>query len=208
MSTSTPEPDGRPAGPGREPSPEPGAEPGAAPTAQPTEEMAPIEHSPAPASSPVATHVAPSPSVLERVRENRMGALAAALFVALAVALLLAVLVPDEPNLFASVLLGLLLTAAVGFTVRVTSRSRGLLAQATAFVATVVGVHVLAVTGAIDGLGPAGLLERVGLSGPGYDDALLAALATPAVSAGGVLAGLVAAIVAGWGRRDPGEPLL
>ncbi|WP_062311993.1 hypothetical protein [Demequina rhizosphaerae] len=176
---------------------------GSAPAAEPAAPAAPAAEPVAPAAAPVASST--SPSVLERVRTNRVGPLAAALTVALVVALLLAILVPSEPNLYASVLLGLLLTAAVGFTTRYLSREHGLLTQLTAFVATVIGVHIMAVTGSIDGVvsGGAGqLLELIGASGPGFDDALLAALATPAVTTGGILAGLVAAIIAGWGPRD------
>ncbi|WP_062524673.1 hypothetical protein [Demequina rhizosphaerae] len=178
---------------------------GSAPAAEPAAPAAPAAEPAAPAAAPVASSTSTSPSVLERVRTNRVGPLAAALTVALVVALLLAILVPSEPNLYASVLLGLLLTAAVGFTTRYLSREHGLLTQLTAFVATVIGVHIMAVTGSIDGVvsGGAGqLLELIGASGPGFDDALLAALATPAVTTGGILAGLVAAIIAGWGPRD------
>ncbi|MDN4474958.1 hypothetical protein QQX09_03700 [Demequina sp. SYSU T00192] len=195
----------------RTPAPEP-EEPGV-PAEQPAAEPAATAEMPAaaepapgaPAAAPAASSV--PPSVLERVRSNRTGPLAAALLVALVVALLLAILVPSEPNLYASVLLGLLLTAAVGFTTRYLSREHGLITQATAFVATVLGVHVMAVTGSIDGVvsGGAGqLLELIGASGPGFDDALLTALATPAVTTGGILAGLVAAIIAGWGPRGRG----
>ncbi|MDN4482705.1 hypothetical protein [Demequina lignilytica] len=157
---------------------------------------------PAPPAPTEAIPAAGAPSVLERMRRNRMGSLVAALVVGIAVGLLLAVLVPSEPNLYAMVVLGALITAAVGFTVRYLSRSRAIGAQAVAFVGTVVGIHVMAVTGAVDGIGAGRLLDMIGLDGPGFDDALLAALATPAVSTGGVLAGLVAAIIAGWGPRE------
>ncbi|WP_062518652.1 hypothetical protein [Demequina silvatica] len=147
------------------------------------------------------------PSVLERVRRNRVGALAAGLGVAVVVALLLAILVPGEPNLYASALLGLLVTAAVGFTVRYLAVDRGWAGQGAAFLATVIGVHLMGVTGTLNGLGSGrgagrGMMAQLGFSGIGFDDALLAALATPAVSTGGVLAGLVAAVIVGWGPRD------
>ncbi|WP_062298520.1 hypothetical protein [Demequina maris] len=189
------------------PEPEEGAvEEAPAPEAAPTAEMPagqPAPEAAPPAPAPAASSV--PPSVLERVRANRVGPLAAALTVAVVVALLLAILVPSEPNLYASVLLGLLLTAAVGFTTRYLSREHGLLTQLTAFVATVIGVHLMAVTGSIDGVASGGagqLLELIGASGPGFDDALLTALATPAITTGGIIAGLVAAIIAGWGPRD------
>lgn len=161
----------------------------------------------APASStgavPLAqpAHAAPRPSVLERVRENRMGPAAATLGVGLVVALLLAVLVPGSPNLYASLVLGLLVTAAVGFTARTLAGERGWEGIATAFLSAVIAVHVLAVTGTVNGAGPGELLEQIGVQGPGFDDAILAALATPPVSTGGLLAGLVAGLIAGWGRR-------
>lgn len=141
------------------------------------------------------------PSFLERLRRNRMGALTASLTVGLVAGLLLAVLVPSKPNLYAMVLLGLLITAAVGFTVRYLATCHGLRTQATAFLGAVVGIHVMAVTGTVNGTADGGVVAMLGLEGPGFDDALLAALATPAVSTGGLLAGLVAAIIAGWGTR-------
>ncbi|WP_062467027.1 hypothetical protein [Demequina maris] len=187
------------------PEPEDGAvEEAPAQEAAPTAEMPAGQPAPAPEPAAPAASSVP-PSVLERVRSNRVGPLAAALTVAVVVALLLAILVPSEPNLYASVLLGLLLTAAVGFTTRYLAREHGLLTQLTAFVATVIGVHLMAVTGSIDGVASGGagqLLELIGASGPGFDDALLTALATPAITTGGIIAGLVAAIIAGWGPRD------
>ncbi|WP_062305144.1 hypothetical protein [Demequina subtropica] len=154
--------------------------------------------------APVASSA--PPSVLERVRSNRTGPLAAGLGVAFAVALLLAVLVPNVPNLYALTVLGLLLTAAVGFTVRYLSHERDLMAQGAGFIATLLGIHIMGVTGTIDttGSGLDGLLGLIGAEAPGFDDALLGALATPAVSAGGVLCGLIAAIIVGWGPRDRG----
>ncbi|WP_062517682.1 hypothetical protein [Demequina gelatinilytica] len=164
--------------------------------AAPTPEVVPAE--PAPAASSVP------PSLLEKVRSNRTGPLAAGLGVAFAVALLLAVLVPNVPNLYALTVLGLMLTAAVGFTVRYLSHERDLKAQAVGFVATLLGIHIMGVTGTIDttGGGLDGLLGLIGAEAPGFDDALLGALATPAVSAGGVLCGLIAAIIVGWGPRE------
>lgn len=162
---------------------------------------------PAPAMPPPAP---PSPSVLGRLRGNRMGAVLGALIVALVVGVLLSVLVPDSQLLLALVLLGLGEAAAVGFTVRYLSECRGLKTQLTAFVLTAIGVHVLATTGMInqqignlgDVAGPLG--GGLG-SGFGWDDAVLVALATPAVSTGAVVCGLVAAIIAGWGPRGEGH---
>jgi len=162
----------------------------------------PFAPGPAAAAGTPRAHAAAQPSVLERVRMNAVGPLAAGLGVALVVALLLAVLIPDEPNLYAFTVLGLLLTAAVGFTVRYLSHHRGLMSQVTAFVSTVIGLHVMAVTGVVDGLAGGGVVAELLDRGPGFDDALLAALATPAVSTGGILCGLVAAIIVGWGDRE------
>lgn len=161
---------------------------------------------------PVATVGVPAPqtpSVLERLRRNRMGAVLGGLIVALAVALLLSVLVPDTNLLLALGILGLAEAFAVGFTVRYLSGCRGLRHQITAFVLATAGVHVLATTGIVNQkLGDVSALLSGGFggsgggSGLGWDDALVGAFATPAVSTGAVLCGLVAAIIAGWGVRD------
>ena len=101
------------------------------------------------------------------------------------------------------VLLGTLVLAAVGFTVRYLSDSRGFVdAQVPAFLGTVFGVHVMAVTGAVSGANFPMFGSLLNIEGPGFDDSLLVALATPAVSSGAIFAGLVAAIIAGWGTRD------
>lgn len=79
---------------------------------------------------------------------------------------------------------------------------RGLPTQTVAFVSTLVGVHLMAVTGSLNGAGGGGLAGLISLPTLGWDDALLAALATPLFSTGAIVAGLVAAIIAGWGPRD------
>lgn len=156
-----------------------------------------------PAASPITDEVPTAAytdrSVLGRVRANRTGALLASLVVALAVGLLLSVLVPSEPNVLALIILGTLEAAAVGFTVRYLSVCRGLRAQVTALVVAGLGVHLMTVTGSVDSSLPS--LPGLG-SGIGFNEALLAALATPPISAGTLLAGLVAAIIAGWGQRS------
>lgn len=192
---SAPEPD---------PTPQPASAPADLPPSVPPAADVPGTE-PAATTQPVPTAASSlPPSVLDRVRDNRMGPLAAALGVALLVALLLAVLVPNRPNLYAMTVLGLLLTAAVGFTVRYLSRERGLRAQAAALIATAIGLHVMGVTGTLDGAGSGerGMVSLLGIEGPGFDDALLGALATPAVSTGGVVCGLIAAIIVGWGPRS------
>lgn len=174
--------------------------PASAPQPDPTPEPAAATPPPAP----------PAPSVLGRLRGNRMGAVLGGLIVALVVGALLSVLVPDSQLLLELALLGLGEAFAVGFTVRYLSECRGIKTQLTAFVLTAIGVHVLATTGMVnqqignleDLAGPLG----GGLaSGLGWDDALLTALATPAVSTGAVICGLVAAIIAGWGPRGEGH---
>lgn len=153
---------------------------------------------------------APAPSVLERLRRNRMGAVLGGLIVAIAVALLLSVLVPDSNLLLALALLGLAEAFAVGFTVRYLTDGRGWTTQATAFVLAAIGVHVMVTTGMVNqAIGNVGSLlggvlgkDSGAASGLGWDDAVVAALATPSVSTGAVVCGLIAAIIAGWGPRS------
>lgn len=137
-------------------------------------------------------------SILDGVRANPMGPAAVGLAVAIGIGLLLSVLVPSDPNTLALVILGVLLSAAVGFSMRYLSVLRNAARQLEALVITVIGVHVMSVTGALGGDVP--LLSQLGVSGPGFNEALLAALATPPVSTGGLIAGIVAAIIVGWGR--------
>jgi hypothetical protein len=143
-----------------------------------------------------------APSSLDRVRANRMGPVAAALIIGGVVGLLLSMLVPSHPNVWALALLGTLVAAAVGFGVRYLSLTRSWAAIVPAFLGTVLGVHLMAVTGTVNSLGFEKLPSMLNISGPGFDDSLLAALATPAVSTGTILAGLIAAIIAGWGPRE------
>ncbi len=161
--------------------------------------------------APVVTRAPESPSVLERLRRNRMGAVLGGLIVALALAGLLSVLVPDSNLLLALAILGLAEAFAVGFTVRYLSGCRGVRHQLTAFVLATIGVHLLATTGIVNQkLGDLGALFSGPLagagggggSGLGWDDALVGALSTPSVSTGAILCGVVAAIIAGWGMRD------
>jgi hypothetical protein len=183
------------------------------PSATPTPESTPqpVATTPPPVA-PTPQPVHPSPSVLGRLRNNRMGAVLGGLIVALVTGALLSVLVPDSQLLLALGLLGLGEAAAVGFTVRYLSDYRGLTTQLAAFVLTVIGVHVLATTGIVNqqlsNLGDlAGFLGDGLGSGLGWDDALTGALATPAVSTGAVLCGLIAAIIAGWGPRGEARVL-
>lgn len=167
------------------------------------------EPEPAPASADSsAVHADPAPhdggrrqhSILDSVRANPMGPVTAGLIVAIAVGLLLSVLVPNDPSVLAMVILGTLLAAAVGFAVRYLSAvpERGLRRQLEALIATAVGVHLMSVTGTVGGEIP--LLSDLGAAGPGFNEALLVAFATPAVSTGALLAGLTAAIIVGWAR--------
>lgn len=156
---------------------------------------------PAPEPTPEPTVVV-APSVLDRVRANRMGPPAVGLAVAILVGLLFSVLVPREANVLALILLGTLVAAAVGFSVRYLSLSRGLATQTVAFVSTLVGVHLMAVTGSVNGAGGGGIGGIVKLPIAGWDDALLVALATPMFSTGTILAGLIAAMIAGFGPRS------
>lgn len=159
--------------------------------------------------SVTAPVVAPSPSILERLRRNRMGAVLGGLVMSIAVALLLSIFVPDSNVLLALAVLGLAESFAVGFTVRYLTVCRGWTTQLTAFVLATIGGHVLATTGMVNqAIGNvsslvSGLLRQGGgaAAGLGWDDAVISALATPAVSTGAIVCGLVAAIIAGWGVR-------
>ena len=168
-----------------------------APEAPAASAPAPAPAAPAPEATPPVRH---ERSFLDRVRANRVGPVTAGLAVAIIVGLLLSVLVPGDPNLLAMVILGTLLSAAVGFTVRYLATGASLLLQAETFLVTVVGVHLMGVTGLVGGELP--LLSQLGVDGPGFDEGLLAALATPPVSTGGLLAGVVSAIIVGWGERS------
>jgi len=176
------------------------------PTPEPVEPVA----TPAPADEVAMEEVVveqtivyvPAPSYLDRLRMNRMGPLAAALVIGGLVGLLLSMLVPSPANIWALMLLSVLVSAAVGFGVRFLSVTRSWGAQVPAFLGTVLGVHLMAVTGTVNGIGFGNLPAMLKISGPGFDDALLAAFATPAVSMGTILAGLIAAIIAGWGPRN------
>lgn len=150
------------------------------------------------ATDPAAPTAAASPSILERVRRVPMAPAAATLGVALVVGLLLSFLVPDEPGALALIVLGAALAAAVGFTARTLTRVADGWSLATAAVSATFGAHIMAVTGAVGGQNEA--LVLLGAEGPSFNDALLAALATPPVSAGTLLAGAVAALIVGWAR--------
>lgn len=166
---------------------------------------------PVPEASPAAAPVTPPPSVLERLRRNRMGAVLGGLVVAIALGLLLSIFVPDEHLLLALVVLGLAEAVAVGFTVRYLTVSRGLDTQLTAFALTAIGVHLMVTTGMVNqAIGDVGSMvgdllgqgagPRSGAgSGLGWDDAVITALATPTMSTGAIVCGLIAAIIAGWG---------
>ena len=85
---------------------------------------------------------------------------------------------------------------------RALSPERSTLDMIAAFVLTGVGVHVASVAGTI--ASAEGPWTMVG-AGIGLDDALLAALAMPAVSVGLVVSGLISAIVVGWGARGKAQ---
>lgn len=136
-------------------------------------------------------------SILDGVRANPMGPVTVGLGIAIGIGLLLSVLVPAEPNVLAMSILGVLLAAAIGFSMRYLSGQHNVVRQIEAFVVTVIGIHVMAVTGSLNIDLP--FLSQFGVSGPGFNETVLAALATPPVSTGGLIAGVVAAIIVGWG---------
>ena len=137
-------------------------------------------------------------SAIEHVRRTPMAPAAVALGVGVIAGLVLSFLVPDDPGAFAMLVLGAAVTAAVGFTVRFLVRDVRPFTLGVAAVSAGLGVHVMGVTGSLQGSLP--LLDQVGVGGPGFNDALLAALAVPPFSAGALMAAAVAAIIAGWGR--------
>lgn len=138
-------------------------------------------------------------SVLDGVRANPMGPVTVGLGIAIGIGLLLSVLVPSEPNALAMTILGVLLAAAIGFSMRYLSAGPNVARQIEALVVTVIGVHIMSVTGALNIDLP--VLSQLGMSGPGFNETVLAALATPPVSTGGLIAGVVAAIIVGWGSQ-------
>ncbi|WP_084129294.1 hypothetical protein [Demequina sp. NBRC 110055] len=145
-----------------------------------------------------ATTASASPSVLERVRRMPMAPAAVVLGLALVLGVLLSFLVPDDPDALALLVLGAAVAAATGFTARTLSRTADAWSLATSAVAAIFGVHVMAATGIVGGENEA--LSMIGAAAPSFNEALLAALATPPVSAGTLLAGAVAALIVGWGR--------
>ena len=177
------------------------AEPATEPIAAP-EQSTGGDASAAPAGEVQASSAPRSRSILDSVRGNRMGPLVASLTVAVLVGLLLSVLVPDEPGALALTILGALVAAAVGVTVRYLSEGERTRHQVEAFLAAGVGVHLMSVTGMVGGDLP--VVSELGIDGPGFNEALLVALASAPVSTGGLLAGLTAAIIVGWGPRRDG----
>jgi hypothetical protein len=125
-------------------------------------------------------------SFLEVLRRNRVGNLVSGLVVMFAAALLLSAAVPSDLNIVIEILLILLLAAAVGFAVRVTSPDQGVGTLVTAAFLAGVGTPILFVTG----------------SDPGsFGTALLASFGSGYLQVAAALAAIVAVICAGWGKR-------
>jgi len=125
-------------------------------------------------------------SFLEVLRRNRVGNLVSGLVVMFAAALLLSAAVPSDLNIVIEILLILLLAAAVGFTVRVTSPDQGAGTLVTAAILAAVGTPILFVTG----------------SDPGsFGAAMLASFGASYLEVAAALAAIVAVICAGWGKR-------
>ncbi|WP_062069772.1 hypothetical protein [Demequina sediminicola] len=141
----------------------------------------------------------PRPSILDSVRSTAMGPFATALGVAVLVGLLLSFLVPADTGSLALIVLGALVASGVGVTVRYLTSARGWKTQLSAFVPAVIGVHLMGVVGTLTGT-VLPLARFTGVEMVSFDTALQTALATPPVSAGTLLAGLVAAIIAGWAK--------
>lgn len=125
-------------------------------------------------------------SFIEVLRRNRVGNLVSGLIVMFAAALLLSAAVPNDLNIVIEILLILLLAAAVGFTVRVTSPDQGAGTLVKAAILAAVGTSILFVTG----------------SDPGsFGAALLASFASSYLRVAAALAAIVAVICVGWGKR-------
>lgn len=125
-------------------------------------------------------------SFLEVLRRNRVGNLVSGLIVMFAAALLLSAAVPSDLNIVIEILLILLLAAAVGFTVRVTSPDQRVGTLVTAGILAALGTPILFVTG----------------SDPGsFGAALLASFSSDYLQVAAALAAIVAVICAGWGKR-------
>ncbi len=125
-------------------------------------------------------------SFLDVLRRNRVGNLVVGLIVMFAAALLLSAAVPNDLNIVIEILLILLLAAAVGFAVRVTSPDQGVGTLVTAGILAAVGTPILFVTG----------------SDPGsFGAALLASFGSNYLQVAAALAAIVAVICAGWGKR-------
>jgi hypothetical protein len=104
----------------------------------------------------------------------------------IAAALLLSAAVPDDLNVVIALLLIILLAAAVGFTVRVTSPDQGTWTLVTAAVLAGIGTPIMFVTGS---------------STASFGDALLGSFFGEYLYVAAGLAGIIAVICAGWGKR-------
>ncbi len=125
-------------------------------------------------------------SFLDVLRRNRVGNVLTGLIVMFAAALLLSAAVPSDLNIVIEILLIVLLAAAVGFAVRVTSPDQAGGTLLTAAVLAAVGTPILFVTG----------------SDPGsFGAALLASFGSGFLQVAAALAAIVAVICAGWGKR-------
>lgn len=125
-------------------------------------------------------------SFLDVLRRNRVGNVLTGLIVMFAAALLLSAAVPSDLNIVIEILLIVLLAAAVGFAVRVTSPDQAGGTLLTAAVLAAVGTPILFVTG----------------SDPGsFGVALLASFGSGFLQVAAALAAIVAVICAGWGKR-------
>jgi hypothetical protein len=138
-------------------------------------------------------------SFLDALRKNRAGALLSGLIVMIAAALVLSAAVPSDLNTAIAVLLILLLAAAVGFAVKVTSAKVDAATLLTAGGLAAVGVPLLF------GAGGAGYLaQSLGLSGAdlSFDQSILMSLQGGFITVGSAIAAVVAIVIAAWGQRS------
>jgi hypothetical protein len=125
-------------------------------------------------------------SFMEALRRNRSGALLAGLVVMVVTALVLSAAVPNDLNTATSILLILLLAAAIGFAVKATSPAIDAPTLATAGGLALVGVPFMLVAGT---------------AGESFDGAMLAALGSEFLTVEAVLGAAIAVVVAAWGDR-------
>ena len=138
-------------------------------------------------------------SFLDALRRNRVGALLSGLVVMIAAALVLSAAVPSDLNTAIAVLLIVLLAAAVGFAIKVSSPAPDAPTLLAAGALAAIGVPLM--FGAGGAVAAASAPAAVGASAPSFDQLVLASLQGGYLTVGSAIAAVVAIVVAGWGKR-------